>query len=569
MCRKFLTLCLLTIGLMITPLHPLAVRAEDEPPVALPPHCRGYGPLTPDPDYCGCTWGILYYRGQPVQGANVTLHFQDKRLTTRTQPTLNSALPYYDLTGKGLGAQRSDILTLTVNFAGAELVRPFRAAPASEGATKGEQEVPLVLPERGEWTPLLTGGYTHTLTIQGQTLWAGGPAGLIALDLTTRQVTTQTLPWPAPVVRAFAIGPNNALWVAGPHHLATWSGQQWQSIPAPFAATIRAIAVHPQSGHLWVGGGDSNGALARYDGQNWQTVTAIAEPITALALAPNGGLWVGAWEGGVYQRADTAGDLNSGWQRYHTQEGLASDFVGTIAVSAQHVWIGGEPYLDTNGYHGGISRYDLSAGSWRTYTMTHGLPADADLGAAPVAINALAVAGDGLVWAGLPSSVHFQATSALWLTDTVAAAPISAVAAAGERVVAAQQNGALLYLDRRVTPGQPPVAQLTPPPTQRLTLSDTLHLTATAGDQDEPIAGAAAQVLAWDWRSTIDGPICTTAGECTIAANSLTAGEHTISLRVQDDEGVWSVPVTTTVTIHGALPVAPQQLYLPLVRSRP
>jgi hypothetical protein len=567
--RKFLTLCLLLIGFIVAHRHPLPVFAQDEPPVALPPHCRGYGPLTPDPDYCGCTWGILYYRGQPVQGANVTLNFASKSLTTRTQPTLNSALPYYDLTGKGLGAERSDILTLTVTFAGEQLVRPFRAAPAVEGAAKGEQEVPLVLPERGEWTPLLTGGYTHTLTIAGQTLWAGGPAGLIAVDLTTRQVTTQTLPWPTPSVRTFAIGANNTHWVAGPHHLATLTGQTWQALTAPFAATIRAIAFHPQSGHLWVGGGDSAGALARYDGQSWQTVNAIAEPITALALDSHGGLWIGTWEGGVYYHPATVADLNSGWQQYRTLDGLGSDLVRTLAVSANHLWVGGEPYLDTNGYHGGISRYDLSAGSWRTYTTTHGLPADVGLAGAPATIQALAVDEAGLVWAGLPGGVHFQATANLWLTDTVAAAPISAVATAGNRVVAAQENGALLYLDRRVTPGQPPIAQLATPPTQRLALTATLHLTATAVDQDEAPTGAAAQVLAWDWRSDIDGPLCTTAHKCTLATNTLTAGEHTISLRVQDDEGVWSAPVTTTVTINDALPLAPQQLYLPLAQSRP
>jgi hypothetical protein len=134
--------------------------------------------------------------------------------------------------------------------------------------------------------------------------------------------------------------------------------------------------------------------------------------------------------------------------------------------------------------------------------------------------------------------------------------------------VAAQENGALLYLDRRVTPGQPPIAQLATPPTQRLALTATLHLTATAVDQDEAPTGAAAQVLAWDWRSDIDGPLCTTAHKCTLATNTLTAGEHTISLRVQDDEGVWSAPVTTTVTINDALPLAPQ-LYLPLAQSRP
>lgn len=538
----------------------LAEGTETQAP--LTPHCVRSGPVVLPLDYCGCTWGYVYYRGQPIANAPVALIFQNQMTATVSTPSVVDAAAYYSLSGAPLGAKLDDTMTVTTTIAGQAAARTFRARPNHEG----EQAVPLVLPTRGEWTPLLIGGYTQTVTIQGQMLWAGGPAGLIALDLTTRQVTTQTLPWPEPAVRAFALGPNNVHWVAGPRHLATGSGQQWQLVPAPFATTIRTIAVHPQSGHLWVGGGDSNGALARYDGQSWQTVTAIAEPITALALDPQGGLWVGAWEAGVYYRPDTAGDLNRGWLRYRTRDGLASDQVRTLAVDANHLWVGGEPYLDTSGYHGGISRYDWSAGSWRTYTTTHGLPADAALAGAPAAIQSLAVTNDGLAWAGLPGGVHLQAAANLWLTDTIATAPISAVAAAGERVVAAQQNGAILYLDRSITPGQPPVAQLATPPTQRLTLTDTLHLTATATDQDEPIIGAATQVLAWDWRSNLDGPLCSTAGECTLPVNTLTTGEHTISLRVQDDEGVWSAPVTTTVTINVALPLPPQQLYLPLTR---
>jgi hypothetical protein len=542
-----------------------ALAEETETQAPLTPHCVRSGPVVLPLDYCGCTWGYVYYRGQPIANAPVALIFQNQMTATVSTPSVVDAAAYYSLSGAPLGAKLGDTMTVTTTIAGQAAARTFRARPNYEG----EQAVPLVLPERGEWTPLLTGGYTHTLTIAGQTLWAGGPAGLIAVDLTTRQVTTQTLPWPTPTVRAFAVDSTNAYWVAGPHHLATLTEQGWQSIPVPFAATIRTIALQPRSGHLWVGGGDGDGALARYDGQSWQLVSAIAEPITALALASQGGLWVGSWDGGVYYHPPIVADLNSGWQQYRTPDGLASNLVRTLAIDDNHLWVGGEPYLDTNGYHGGISRYGLNGGSWRTYTTTHGLPADAGLAGAPATIQALAVDQAGLVWAGLPGGVHFQAAANLWLTDTVAAAPISAVATAGDRVVVAQANGALLYLDRSVTPGQPPVAQLATPPTQRLALTATLHLTATAADQDEAPTGAAAQVLAWDWRSDIDGPLCTTAHECTLAANTLTAGEHTISLRVQDDEGVWSAPVTTTVTINDALPLAPQQLYLPLAQSRP
>lgn len=553
--------CLLFLFLAQSRSH---VWAKEQAPLG--PRCIATGPVPlDDPEFCGCTWGYVYYRGQPLFNAPVALTFQTGMTATVSRPSVVDPVAYYSLSGKPLGAKLNDPMTVTTTIAGQVVARTFRARPNHEG----EQEVPLVIPEQGEWRLILTAGYTHTLLLQDQILWAGGPTGLLRVDLPTGTQTVQSLPWANARVTALASAPQGALWAAGAQQLAYTDGQQWQANTPPFAATIRALAVQQTTGHLWVGGGDSNGALARYDGQSWQLITAIAEPIMALTLDPQGGLWVGAWEGGVYYRPDTAGDLNSGWQRYRTGDGLASDLVRTLAVDANYLWVGGEPYLDTNGYHGGISRYDLSAGSWRTYTTTHGLPADAALAGAPATIQALTVANDGLVWAGLPGGVHFQATANLWLTDTVAVAPISAVAVAGERVVAAQQNGAILYLDRRVTPGQPPVAQVTPPPIQRLALTDTLHLTATAADQDETPNGAALQVLAWDWRSTIDGPLCTTAGECTLPASELTAGEHTISLRVQDDEGVWSAPVTTTVMINDALPIAPQQLYLPLVRSRP
>lgn len=545
-------------------------HAADEPPSALPPHCIGSGPTnlpvsSADPNFCGCTWGVVYYRGQPVQGARVSLHFDNRTFIADTRYHREfTGYPYYVATGLALDAKRSDILTFTVDFAGTSLVQPFRAWPATTGESQGEQEVPLILPEMGSWQPLLTGGYTRTLTLQGETLWAGGPAGLTNVDLATGQATPHPLPWPSPAVVALAGAATQGFWTAGPHHLATLTNNQWQVVAAPFTTTIRALAVDPLTHGLWVGGGDNNGALARYDGQAWHTITAIAEPITALVLDPQGGIWVGAWDGGVYYQAAGAAATDDTWQHYDTADGLASNLVRTAAVDPAGVWFGTEPYLDPNGYHGGISHYDLRDSSWHTYTLTHGLPAANDLPGATTAITALAVDHTGLAWAGTPQSVQIQATARRWLTDTTTTAPISALAASADWIVAAQADGIILALDRRVTPGQPPIAQFAADPRTQFTLTDTFQLTAAAADQDEVQTPAAAQILAWDWRSDVDGPLCTTAGACTLPATILTPGQHTISLRVQDDEGVWSTPVTMTVQIGLAAP-APIQLYLPLI----
>ena len=53
-------------------------------------------------------------------------------------------------------------------------------------------------------------------------------------------------------------------------------------------------------------------------------------------------------------------------------------------------------------------------------------------------------------------------------------------------------------------------------------------------------------VVAYSWRSSIDGDLSTTAS---FATSSLSAGVHTIYLRVQDDDGGWSEEVESSVTV--------------------
>jgi hypothetical protein len=248
---------LLYLGYMTT------APVQAAPVAPLGPHCIGSGPLPlDDPTFCGCTWGTVYYRGQPVTGANISLQFGAQITHTLAQKEDTETFPFYSLSGAKLGAQRSDNMTVSVEFAGQTAVRTFRALPNSEG----EQQITLVLPEQGVWTPWISGGYTRTLAVNGATLWAGGPAGLLAVDLTTGVSVTQNLPWSNLSVVGIASDANNHRWVIGPHNLARLNNSVWQNQATPFAATLRALVAHPATGALWLGGGDSNGALAVYDG---------------------------------------------------------------------------------------------------------------------------------------------------------------------------------------------------------------------------------------------------------------------------------------------------------------
>jgi hypothetical protein len=121
--------------------------------------------------------------------------------------------------------------------------------------------------------------------------------------------------------------------------------------------------------------------------------------------------------------------------------------------------------------------------------------------------------------------------------------------------VAATHAG-LDRLDREATPGEPPTAQIDAvyPPT--VTVGTTLTLSGGGLDGDE----GGERIVAWDWRSDRDGPLCTTAA-CALPHDLLTPGEHTVALRVQDDEGVWSTPVEARVSVEG------WRICLPLVMN--
>ena len=74
-----------------------------------------------------------------------------------------------------------------------------------------------------------------------------------------------------------------------------------------------------------------------------------------------------------------------------------------------------------------------------------------------------------------------------------------------------------------------------------------VSLSGTATDPD------GGDIQAFEWSSNVDGLF----GSSGAFSNSnFSPGTHVITLRVQDDEGAWSQPDTTVLTINNAVPFA-------------
>lgn len=548
--RKIALTLGLACGLLL--LLTLVLHVQAVPLAPAGRHCGDAGPLPiGDPNFCGCTWGPVLFHGQPVSGAVVTLAYSGDSVSGTTRFTELESEPYFDLTAYHKGAQRGDILTLTARFGCQTVSRVFRAWPEADG----EQYVALAFPERGVWSPWVTGGYTRALALDGDVVWAGGSAGVISISLTSGISVAHTLPWADPSVRALAIVTDGHVWAAGAGGVAEFDSTEWHTHTVPLAGTPRALAVNPTTGAVWAG--DSAGSVAIYTG-TWRMAGSFGAPVTALAVDEEGRVWAGTDGNGAYRQ-----DGNGGWTNYRDPDGLASSQALAAEAGGGAVWFGTSPYYSSKyGSRGGVGRYDLTTGAWRAYTTAHGLPPDPLSLGATAPISALAMEECGVPWAGTAAGVWFLASEDWWAgyTTTHGLRPgaIQALVVGSGTAVAATPAG-LDGFGLAAIPGLPPEAHITDVSPLLLTLGKTLTLSGWGVDGDEN----GACIVAWDWSSSLDGPLCTS-GTCTLSHSLFTPGVHSIALQVQDDEGVWSVPVTKTVEVKEArrvfLPLALKQL---------
>ena len=102
-------------------------------------------------------------------------------------------------------------------------------------------------------------------------------------------------------------------------------------------------------------------------------------------------------------------------------------------------------------------------------------------------------------------------------------------------------------------PNEIPIAQIdqvSPNPAQPP--YDTIDFYGTGSDSTDPYP---TEIVEWQWSSDIDG-VLGTSEDISLSSNDLTVGVHTISFRVKDERGEWSVPATSSLTVSNALPTA-------------
>gem|GEM_PF-1781796 len=160
--------------------------------------------------------------------------------------------------------------------------------------------------------------------------------------------------------------------------VSIWDGVSWATKEREGKVKLVNARFRVHDGLLWVAARTMHGGVLTFDGERWKDRSTM-KPGTVLNNVSDFGfsgktLWIGTTNRGVY-RFD-----GKGWRTFTVADGIASNFVYTLAVKGSTCYLGGCC---------GVSVYE--EGSWKIYDIAEGLPHST--------VNAIAVDGD-LVWFG-------------------------------------------------------------------------------------------------------------------------------------------------------------------------
>lgn len=237
--------------------------------------------------------------------------------------------------------------------------------------------------------PFATDGILTIQTDAGGRAWAGTYGqGIVAWE-NGAWIQRQPIPGLS-FVRALTHDRAGRMWAAVDGALARYDGVSWTSFttanaPLP-SGELHALAADAQ-GYVWVG----TFGLLRTDGVSWFDHSASLPAnawVYALAMTDDGVLWVGT-DQGLLRYA------GSSWTRYtEANSGLPADVITALEVAPDgRLWVGafdGRIYP----YHGGVARFD--GVTWETWTTANsGLPHNQ--------VSSVHVASDGRIWIGTAS----------------------------------------------------------------------------------------------------------------------------------------------------------------------
>ena len=183
-----------------------------------------------------------------------------------------------------------------------------------------------------------TDSYSITgLADGGTALWANTNQGLVRWDVAQNRygVFTAKDGVPAGALLGITMDRDGAVWVASQKGVARGTRTGWKPYPpAPVGEFIVGLAASPDRDELWAAGPSG---LARLRNGVW-TRYFDETSITAMAMAPNGALWLGTTGHGVL-RVPRSGDQV---EQYGAAEGCEPDLIRAIVAGPDWVLVVGE-----------------------------------------------------------------------------------------------------------------------------------------------------------------------------------------------------------------------------------
>lgn len=514
------------------------------PSVPLGLHCRGVSPIE---DWCGCTWGAVFYHGRPITNAQVTINYGTGIVQGSTLFDTQECYPYYGLDGAGIGLSRLDVFTVTATYKGQSVSRTVRAVPDNSG----EQQVNLILDDvdGSLWTHYSENDLVRSVVLQNDTLWSGGDAGVTRYQQPYGcSVSFDETDLPTQEIQSL-VSTADSLWAGTPNGVSAYNDTSWTlHDPGLASSNIAALAVHPTTHAIYVGANAySDGGVSCYDG-SWHPLPDVngsrPNTVQALMVDNTGQLWVGT-ESGLSHCTDTSG---ISCVTYRTDQGLGSNNVIDIAEAPNgDVWVATWSYITEQGTRGGVSQYDRDQNSWIWYTPEEGIAA---WDVATVAVDEL-----GRVWLGTWGGGVSRFDGYTWTTFTTThglpSNYVRDLTIDDEGTIWAGTDVGLYRFPDNALASLTTAFIESVIPSQATQGRDILTFSGAVNSENE--------VLGYEWRSDLDG-VLSASRTFDLEATVLSVGIHQVQFRVQNKDGSWSEADTTPIVIREGW-----FIYLPLM----
>lgn len=168
------------------------------------------------------------------------------------------------------------------------------------------------------------------------------------------------------------------MYVGTKRGISIWDGFGWESIEEQENVQLLNTAFQIADATLWIAARNMRGGLLTFDGEKWKNKSGmrpgmVLNNVSSLAFDGKD-IWLGTTSRGVYAKQ------GRDWKVFNVSDGIASNFVYTLAVRGGRCYLGGCC---------GLSYYDGVA--WVIFDVPEGLPHST--------VNDIAMDGD-IVWLG-------------------------------------------------------------------------------------------------------------------------------------------------------------------------